>query len=517
MEVGDRVRIREDSEYYYQREGREQWGTIVPQTSPVSRWIRVRWEDGYSNDYQASDLQRFSPQLRAAETRRRNRQQQLRAATIATIRSDKKMKKSLKEAVIGIREAGFSHIKVELEANLNRSQRRACNTCPGSSVICTECTGRGAIVGEDIVATECSNCRGRGTVACQDCQGSGRIEPIYDSVSLCQSFIEEKLSPEAREAINYIRFYRDGSVDSELTFTLPIEKVHVVSEVIDVWKQLAKAANGTGKMDVRGAGMHIAVLPEGCNGVYPTSPARIDRDKFNNLESQLTKLMPALFFLGSANYQSRSLGYRHPRVSWSDKYSAVYANYGVGLEYRVFETCYDTPETFFDYVEVIANSLKFYADPTLTVESLGKEFVFTNPDESRDQPLARFYNTTEALRVLNAQIKYLKPREKSYPQLKKERCMAFTITSLAREERERTKQLRKDYIEYRRNRLQALARPLSESEQRQVDDYIIRGTTFDDAVRRIRGDQAIGVIESYQSFIKRNLRRTTNVVETLVV
>lgn len=197
---------------------------------------------------------------------------------------------SLKSTVQAIKDAGFGYVKVELEAQLGRPYD---NSDEGEYVTCGECDGDGhhhcdTCDGEGYTEIEltrpdgstselteevtCDDCYGDGHIDCSECEGSGEVYEEYDSecefgsVQVCEDFIMEQLSTEAKEALLYGRFYNDGSVDSEYTFTIPVEKVNVLPEFINSFNKLAEAV-GNG-MDVDGAGMHIAVLPTESNGSF---------------------------------------------------------------------------------------------------------------------------------------------------------------------------------------------------------------------------------------------------------
>src|SRR5690242_2530799 len=84
-----------------------------------------------------------------------------------------------------IEEAGFSHIKLELEAQLDRNDgdseecydcdgdgRQSCHHCDGEGAYCTtETIG----VSERDVWSECEYCDGDGEVDCSNCDGRGNI------------------------------------------------------------------------------------------------------------------------------------------------------------------------------------------------------------------------------------------------------------------------------------------------------------------------------------------------------
>lgn len=398
------------------------------------------------------------------------------------------MQAALKEAIESIKTAGFSHIKVELEGDIGRDGEQECSDCYGDGrEDCEDCGGEGHIgtgrytrISHEEVKEECDGCYGDGRVDCSTCDGSGEMGNFMEEYT-CEQYMKNRVPDAVRERLTYGSFYEDGSVDSEFTFTVPIEAVEDVPVWMEAFCALADECNG--EMDVSGAGLHIGLLPSASNGVYP-SRARLDSAGIRNFKSEMTKLLPALFFVASSGHQSRDLGYRHASIG-EDKYHAISTHDDTSLEYRVFETCYDKPDAFYDYVKVIANSLKFYSDPSLKVKELGKRFGFND-----GETVARFYNTPEQLRILNATIKHLKPRDKSFKKLKQERGVHFTISSLTQREKTRMVQLRNEYREYRRHWLAANAAPLNPRQQEDVDRLIRDGYPRTEAVDLVRGDQS---------------------------
>ncbi len=219
----------------------------------------------------------------------------------------------------------------------------------------------------------------------------------------------------------------------------------------------------------------------------------------NNFTEQTQKLLPALFFLASANHRSRGLRFRNPRISHSDKYSAIYTHNRSCIEYRLFETCYEKPDAFFEMLEVVANTLKFYRDPSLKVEYLGKQFGFSE----NGYQLSRLFNTPEQLRILNAQITTLKPQEKTIAQLKKERGIHTTISDLMRTERKKVIKIRQDYQELRKRNDEVKKLPLTAEQQRDLDYRMLeRNETREQAEAQVRN---MRLLPTLRQFISNNL------------
>lgn len=452
--------------------------------------------------------------------------------------------KALLKAVNFIETAGFSHIKVELEGTTGRrhtNNRWACEPCKSMGVSpCDTCKGRGVTTENEnnlfgtTTFIDCRECGGDGNSRCNVCNGN-RNRGSFSSNLTCHQFVLEHVTKklygkalyeidnynydededgaeiyDAIDFLTYSYFYDDGSVDSELTFTIPVKEVRHLPLFIEGFSELGKVA-GNGKIDVRGAGMHIAILPSSSNGRYPC-PQRVDSNKLNNFVSEVSKLLPALYFLGTAGHRTRSFNYRNPKIS-DDKYSAICTHGGRTFEYRVFETCYERPEAIFDFVQVIANTLKFFHDPNLKVKFLGKKFGFTNT-----RAVANYFSTPEQLRILNATVKYLKPEDKTFKQLKAERGLKYNIKSLSLKERAIMGDLKRDYDEYKKNFEYTQNKPLTSYEESQVEWLIIEDNyTEDKAIEAVKANRNNGSrLISFSQFVDRNLnKRSTGAVVTV--
>lgn len=410
-------------------------------------------------------------------------------------------KTALERAIERIKKAGFSHIKVEMEADLGREDADyECSDCYGEGYDdCYECEGRGIVSGtrpnNTDVEVECDECNGEGRVECNYCNGSGRAsnEEHYDE-DYCHNFLLENVSEEARKHLTYGKFYYDGSVDSEFTFTIPIEHSADLPQWIEAFNKLGNDEIGNG-VDTGGAGLHVSVIPEYSKGDYPihSNNYQFPSRNIENFKTEVQKLLPALFFLASANKVSRSFEYRAPRISDSDKYSAIFTHSDTTLEYRLFETCYNEPEKIFEYIEVIANTLEFYTDPTKKVEMLGKQFDFGG----RGTGVNRFYNTPEKINILRYQLKYLRPEGVKLAQLFKERGV-HTITELRKTHSKQTSELRKKYKDIVERNKTLKETPLSDYQEERkrelINNYDYTEQQADDDVRNIRD---IGTLRQY--------------------
>lgn len=367
-------------------------------------------------------------------------------------------------------------IKVELEADLDRpdGERSYCDDCEGDGYSvceycddglteCLTCEGSehvrendqgeleacavawGDPVPED--AQDCPNCD-EGFVTCSECGGDCRDDcdscngsgynnedPDGWDVDHCKDFLLEHVPAEARDALIYSRFYNDGSVDSEFTFTLPIDKAEYTVHFIEAFKQLSEEIGNGCNTD--GAGMHIAIL-NNPSGSYP-SGNRWQERQAGNFAKAMTPLLPALYFLASADYNSRGLGYRRPEVNLFEKYAAISGSHGC-FEYRIFETCYERPLAILDYIIVIANTLEFYkteaTDTALKLGSLGIK---------DGRGIERFYYTEAHLKALDRGLARLKPAYKSIDTLKRERNFKVTPTVLKEREKKLEAEWAKDF------------------------------------------------------------------------
>jgi hypothetical protein len=332
-------------------------------------------------------------------------------------------------------------IKVELEAVFNRGRARASNTCNDCSgtgrQVCEVCDngGGGCDCDECIDDRNNVNCPAHcnnGLVACDEC-GGGLDTGNFANTNHCGQWLlrylsQYELAEFSRESrmwvpkhpLVFTKFYPDASVDSELTFTLALDKAEnilLLPRFIEAWNALGEAI-GEG-INVDNAGMHMALI-NNTECYYPSSNrTRDDLLCFSNFKKSMSMLMPALYFLGSTDEKSRSIYYRVPQVDNDEKYSAVHY-YGDALEFRVFNTCYDNPEAILDNVVVMKNCMRYwrpeFRDPGMS--KIASKVQFGNDE---DDTLERFYVTVTHLDLLNAGLKRLKPAYYSLGEVKKQR------------------------------------------------------------------------------------------------
>lgn len=364
----------------------------------------------------------------------------------------------LRKAMAG--DFGVSAIKVELEAQFNRGSRGNCYDCEGEGQYgCSYCEDGEVYNDETEEYEECGECID-GYIQC-DCGSDSE----FGSEVVCHDWIMSKLSDmglaERTDELNnfanirsnwkpklpltYAEFYRDGSVDSEFTFTLLLTDPSVVlllPRFIEIFNELGEEI-GNG-IEVDGAGMHMAFLTNP-DGLYPTHDWQLPEYHFQNFKRAMSLLQPALFFLGATNENTRGLNYRKPGVS-TDKYSSISVKYGA-IEFRVFDTCYDNPEQILDNVVVMSKAMRYWSDP-YTPTGLDKVTNTTKFGTEGGYNLDRFYGTEVHIDLLNAGLRKLKPNYLTVKQIKQQRKFTKTKNTFKGEIDKIKKDAQLSYKEY---------------------------------------------------------------------
>lgn len=265
--------------------------------------------------------------------------------------------------------------------------------------------------------------------------------------------------------MKFARFYNDGSVDSELTFTITLDdeaNVFYLPHITEVFRDLGNETGG--HFDVSGAGMHTALLFSS-DASYPHSEDdnsadynshRLDETMLRNYKRSVTQLLPALYLLATSNEESRALHYRIPRVSvdWNSdyehwghetKYSAITYRDGA-IEYRIFDTCYDHPETTLDNIVVIANTMKYmsktYKSPGIDKKMRQLRFGCSG------RKVERFYASQHHLEALNTGLTKIKPSYYSVRDVKRQRKFARTLSTVRKLRDEQHKSALIEFQEY---------------------------------------------------------------------
>lgn len=416
-----------------------------------------------------------------------------------------------------LKDKGVTAIKVELEAQLDRfthdDETTTCDECINGRVMCSDCDGAGseechycegsgtiteATIRGEPTSHDCQNCEGSGnvscsycsdgTVTCEECDGEGNVEAdewnTWGSEEYCFEWLMNRVAEltntaltsiggdyEATNPFNwmkYAKFYNDGSVDSEITFTVKLdtpENAFYIPQVLQAFKDMAEAMGA--ELNVAGAGLHTALIWSE-DASYPSradddrvrdnsDSHRLPEQSLKNFKRAMTQLLPALYFLGTQNDQSRGLRYRNPHVSVNyhldanygrySKYSAISYRMGA-MEFRVFDTCYDTPEAIMDNIVVIANSLRYLSERYVS-PNLDKITPVLNFGNDVDNTLERFYGSATHLDVLNAGLSRLKPSYYTVSQLKAQRSFKRTKTTLKTIRKQREAKAKIAYEEYK--------------------------------------------------------------------
>lgn len=421
---------------------------------------------------------------------------------------------SLKSTIKAIEKSGFGYIKVELEAQLNRGagddyddDYDTCSDCDGDGyATCDDCSGNGYLTLDSSTAGDtCLSCMGSGNQTCSDCDGDGEISHNsesgdYSDEGVCQQFILDSLSTEAKKAIVYGEFYNDGSVDSEYTFTIKTSDAIYLPEFIESFTKLAKAVDNG--MDIDGAGMHIAVIPAESNGIYPVrTTIQFDNEKIGNFTNEVTKLLPALFLAATSGNFTRGLNYRIPKIC-DDKYSAIHVIRNNTLEYRLFETCYQRPDTIFDYLETIARTLEYFDDPSKKVPVQGKEYVFYDREGIKG-----FTSTPDQVGIIKKQLKMVIGKGITLKSFQESRELDLSVSKLRKDFNKkltRTKVLYKEAVKSYESRI---SQPLTDYEVETLEhysnrDYFNSETTEEDKIAYLRGISKVG---TESSFLERNI------------
>jgi hypothetical protein len=423
--------------------------------------------------------------------------------------------------------------KLEMEADFGRPRHGSgdCDDCEGTGYVYCDYCDEGqqehehwdCLEGCDIDSVQCHECEGNYRTDCSECEGEGQLgegESDWSDPLTCQEFLMKNVPESARKAVKFIKFYRDGSVDSECTLTVPIKKAYVLVHFIEAWNKLGEAI-GNG-MDIANAGMHISILNDSRCYYQPGADSNsLNALYVNNFAKAMTPLLPALYFLASPSQQSRGLGFRTPRIhsSKGGVYPAICTHGCTTLEYRVFETCYDKPLMLVDFLIVIAKTLQFYKpEPTVTSLNIG-ELGF-----KEGNGLNRLYFTSKHLTALEKGLKWLKPDYKTIDQLKAERSFDVDTAKLKAEEKQRRDEWTAKFAEIKKAR-KARRLAVYHRELCRAYDSIAEGTDMDaTAFAKERLKEALendefwlkGTVRQYikqrtEDFYRNDCRYTVNV------
>jgi hypothetical protein len=267
----------------------------------------------------------------------------------------------------------------------------------------------------------------------------------------------------------YSKFYNDGSVDSEWTFTIAASATDVLMrmpEIIEIWKSLAETMGAD--MVTRGAGMHTALLnSEGAR--YPSEENQFS--EYLNFKTNTRLLLPALYMLAASDDTTRGLNFRRPRICNNDHRSAIDYR-GGAIEFRIFDTCYNDPQQILDNIVVIRNIMRYWTLDTIKKPITGKTILF-GVDNSNT--LSRLYQTEDHIDVLNKGLRVIKPEYMTIREVKGKRKFKVTKRTIKKNYAQASTDAELRYTEYAqrfewRKELETLQRKYNRRESLSFDE-----------------------------------------------
>lgn len=157
----------------------------------------------------------------------------------------------------------------------------------------------------------------------------------------------------------YIRAYNDGSVNTEITFT-----VELSPNGVEMSKKLMRAFDGM-LDNIDNAGMHVTLMPP---HPYSSREPELDATKLRHFTQEVEPILPFIQLLGQSSRFHRGARYCG-NVVGRDKagYPAVNIQDNRRVEFRFFHPCYDNPDLLDHYLEVVSRMWEYYEDPTKKV------------------------------------------------------------------------------------------------------------------------------------------------------
>lgn len=441
------------------------------------------------------------------------------------------------KAIEKAKSKGVTAIKVELEANLGRQsgnvgcdcddcnnyeENSDCNRCDEGRMVCPDISDIDEPHDDDY---ECGwyDCNGS-TAECNRCDGDYQgyeggsrwsdmncMRHIFTQLGLSTDCLQTndsdrnsyEFNAEASDWLQYMKFYFDGSVDSEVTFTVRLDRPENIAKVVDVINAFKSLAEHIGNgMDVNGAGMHMAWLFSD-NYSYPVSNSTVEHiigsDSLVGFRQSMADLMPALFFLAApatGKNWTRRINYRVPGVGiYQDKYSAIHIS-GGAMEFRVFDTCYEETSQIFDNVIVMANTLKFLAPATTR-----PKFNLSQFGNDNSMKLDRLYYQEGALDMLYEYVKVLKPDYYTMRDLRKQRGFKLTKRHVSRLQAEAERKAELAWQEYQ-ERMDILKPLRVEQYRAERMRHLVETTEITQLREMTREDMTQMVEERVQSFLQ---------------
>jgi hypothetical protein len=351
--------------------------------------------------------------------------------------------KSIKKALLS---KGFKYLKVELEALVSPSdeyQERECCECDGmGDYECSECQGTGAQARQcpeclhaeikgtlekhncsnsdcegGFISVECAICDGSGRQCCNVCNGDGYLTDDEYYFEEFEWNMFNLLPAQVKEKIEYHKFYNDGSVDTEMTFTISINSIEYLPEIIRCFEN---TCFDFGDCDTNNAGMHITLL----RSVRYPSTHQLDKDKITNFKQEVSKLLLALSVFACPDDRTRGFNYRELQVSSKEKYSAIYTHGDTCIEYRIFDTCYDKPEYIVKNLETIIKTLRYYSNKKIydlkerSVKDKNDTIISKKHYEGRKEDLKRIFDKRGGIERLIKELPYFTKNYLRMPKIK---------------------------------------------------------------------------------------------------
>lgn len=277
------------------------------------------------------------------------------------------------------------------------------------------------------------------------------------------NYTSEHQNYRPKHPLVYCKFYDDGTVNSEFTFTLAVDKaknVLLLKKIVDIFNELIENEGISSNHDR--AGMHMALL-NSKGAIYNPDyrPKRTEYKRFGNFQKSMTLMLPALYFLSSCTGDTRYMQYRLPRIGSGQLRRGIDSNYfspsntkfsaiayrGGALEFRVFDPCYERPEQILDNVIVMKNAMKYWRKK---YRSPGLEKIVESVKFGHDNPghISSMYVTVEHIDLLNKGLQRLKPDYYSVRQLKDQRGFCTTKHKMNGKIKRIKAQAEKEYAEY---------------------------------------------------------------------
>lgn len=300
----------------------------------------------------------------------------------------------ISRAIQHVKAKGVRFLKVEFEAlveprgKFQGAEGRLCrakNCKNGKIYTCPTCNGKGEVRDD-----ECPDCCGSGEtdepVECEKCEGYGRVLSRSEGRQL--AYTEEfgnrfrhRLTEELhgrslgfQDIVDYAECYPDQSVGTELTLTIPVDRVELLELLVSTFRDTCRSIGtdpASNDDSVARAGMHMCFL---WSEVYDSSGRgmpKLPTESLTQFLGNTRKLIHALIYLGSVGEATRSLDYRY-----LEKEDRIKDHFGTCIEFRTFDPCYKDPPRILEDFLYMARLLDDFFTPTPAQPVKLKEFLF---------------------------------------------------------------------------------------------------------------------------------------------